>query len=162
MPRRCSVCVHENRQHIDSALLSGASLRDIAGRYDLSKSALERHKADHLPAHLAQARAAAEVARADDLLSQVNELQLRTLNILGIAESTGELRVALNAISQARGNLELLARLLGELSGTDGTTVNVLVSPEWARIRTAMVKALAPYPEARSAVAASLLELETS
>jgi len=162
MPRRCTACVHENRQHIDAALLSGASLRDIAGRYDLSKSALERHKAGHLPAHLARARAAAEVARADDLLSQVNDLQLRTLKILSIAETTGDLRVALNAINQARANVELLARLLGELNDANGTTVNVLVSPEWMRIRTVIVRALAPYPEARSAVAGRLLELEAT
>jgi hypothetical protein len=154
MPRRCTVCRHEDRAHIDAALLSGAPFRDIAGRHGLSKSALERHKADHLPVHLAQARAAAEVARADDLLSQVNDLHLRTLNVLGIAETTGELRVALSAISQARGNMELLAKLLGELD--DRAQVNVLISPEWLKLRAVIVTALESHPDALRAVVSAL------
>ena len=30
MPRTCTICTHAQRQEIDSALLSGDSLRDIA------------------------------------------------------------------------------------------------------------------------------------
>lgn len=158
MPRRCTVCDHEERSSIDAALISGAPLRDIAGRHGVSKSALERHKAGHLPAHLAKAREAGEVARADDLLSQVRYLQDRTLAILTASEDTGELRTALVAIREARGNLELLAKLLGELD--DAPKVSILVSAEWVAIRAAMMEALVPYPEARSAVADALLGLE--
>ena len=71
MPRRCTVCDHRERDKIDAALVSGAPLRDIAGRHGVSKSALERHKGAHLPPHLAKARAAEEVAGADALLLQV-------------------------------------------------------------------------------------------
>ena len=158
MPRRCTVCDHEARASIDAVLISGAALRDIAGRHGVSKSALERHKAGHLPAHLAQAREAEEVARADDLLSQVRYLQDRTLAILTTSEDAGELRTALAAIREARGNLELLAKLLGELD--DAPKVNILVSAEWVTIRAAMMEALVPYPEARFAVADALLGLE--
>jgi hypothetical protein len=158
MPRRCTVCAHQARAMIDAALISGAPLRDIAGRHGVSKSSLERHKADHLPTHLAKAKDAGEVARAEDLLSQLCHLQGRTLKILESAEATGELRVALGAIGQARGNLELLAKLLGKLS--DQPYVNVLVSAEWVQVRTAVVRALEPFPEARTAVAERLKELE--
>ena len=113
MPRRCTVCDHETRTSIETALISGAPLRDIAGRYGVSKSALERHKADHLPAGLAKAREAEEAARADDLLSHVRGLQGRTLAILESAEVSGEHRTALAAIAEARRNLELLGKLAG-------------------------------------------------
>ena len=158
MPRRCTICDHHSRARIDAAIISGAPLRDIASQYGVSKSALKRHKAGHMPAHLAKAKEAGEVARADDLLSQVRYLQDRTLSILTASEDAGEQRTALVAIREARGNLELLARLIGELD--DAPKVNILMSAEWMTIRAAMIEALVPHPEARSAVANALLELE--
>src|SRR3712207_737996 len=137
MPRRCTVCGHLERHGIDEALVSGAPYRSVAKRFGLSESAAYRHKVDHLPAHLLKAREAEETARADDLLDQVRHLQTRALDILERAEETGDLRTALAAISQARGNLELLGKLAGELD--ERPVINVLVSTEWATIRTAMI-----------------------
>jgi hypothetical protein len=42
-------------------------------------------------------------------------LQNRALSILDRADESGDLRTALSAIREARSNLELLAKLLGEL-----------------------------------------------
>ena len=70
------------------------------------------------------------------------------------AEAAGDLRTALAAIREARGNLELLARLLGELQ--EQQVVNILISPQWVTVRAAIVAALAPYPEARLAVSERL------
>jgi hypothetical protein len=158
MPRRCTVCDHPERHGIDEALVTGAPYRSVAKRFRLSESAVYRHKAEHLPAHLLKARETEEAARADALLDQVRNLQAHALDILERAEKTGDLRTALAAISQARGNLELLGKLAGELD--ERPVMNVLVSTEWATIRTALMEALSPYPEARSAVSGRLLELE--
>ena len=49
MPRRCTICDHPQQEAIDQAFISGQSLRDIAGHYHLSKSALARHKDRHAP-----------------------------------------------------------------------------------------------------------------
>ena len=54
MPRVCSICTHLARSAIDNDLETGQSLRDIAAHYGFSKSVVDRHKASHLPAHLAQ------------------------------------------------------------------------------------------------------------
>jgi hypothetical protein len=54
MPRVCTICTHPARAAIDDGLEAGQSLRDVAGQYSLSKSALDRHKVSHLPARLAQ------------------------------------------------------------------------------------------------------------
>ena len=140
MPRSCTVCTHDARTEIDRALVAGDTFRHIAARFDTSTGALQRHKADHLPVKLAKAQEAQEVAQADDLLSQVRDLQIRALAILDKAEEAGELRTALSAIREARGNLELLAKLLGELD--DRPQVNVLVSPEWLELRAIIVGAL--------------------
>ena len=150
MPRRCTVCAHLQRQDIDELLVSGAPYRSVAKRFGLSESAVYRHKTEHLPAHLLKARKAEEVAQADDLLDQVRHLQVHALDILERAEKAGNLRTALSAISQARGNLELLGKLAGQLD--DRPQVNLLVSPEWLELRAVIIGALSPHPRAREAV----------
>jgi transposase-like protein len=140
MPRRCTVCDDLERHSIDEALVSGAPYRSVAKRFELSESAVYRHKTEHLPAHLLKAREVEEAARADDLLEQVRSLQAHALDILERAEKAGDLRTALAAISQARGNLELLGKLAGELD--ERPVVNLTVSPEWLELRTVIVGAL--------------------
>ncbi len=157
MPRTCTVCNHAERDAIDQALVSGESARDLSAKYRVSEDAITRHRARHRPAALADARAAAEVTRADDLLGQVQALQTRTLGVLAKAEAAGELRTVLQAVREARGNLELLARLLGELRDT-APTVNValVTAPEWLALRSAMLRTLEPFPEARHALVQAL------
>jgi hypothetical protein len=162
MTRPCTICTHKDRPAIDKALVAGGPAEGVARRYPpLSATAIRRHKAEHVHLALLQARDVAEVARGDDLLGQVRDLHARALAILGTAEGAGELRAALGAIREARGCIELLAKLLGELQ--DGSTTNILVSsPEWQRVQVVIAEALRPYPEARAAVTERLLALEAS
>jgi hypothetical protein len=158
MPRRCTVCDHPERHGIDETLVTGAPYRSVAKRFELSESAVYRHKTEHMPAHLLKAREVEEVARADDLLEQVRNLQTHALDILNRAEKAGDLRTALAAISQARGNLELLGKLAGELQ-QEGT-VNLHLSPEYLEVRTAILVAVEPYPEAARAISRAMLGIE--
>jgi hypothetical protein len=96
-------------------------------------------------ANIAMAHEAKEVARADSLLDQVKDLQVKTLAILQKAENGGDLRTAATAIGQARQNLELLGKLAGELR--PDTQVNVLVaSAAWAEVRTQLLRAFGTLP----------------
>jgi hypothetical protein len=158
MPRRCTVCGHLERHAIDEVLVTGAPYRSVAKQFELSESAVYRHKTEHLPVHLLKAREVEEAARADNLLEQVRTLQAHSLGILDRAEKAGDLRTALAAISQARGNLELLAKLSGELQ-QEGT-VNLHLSPEYLEVRTAILVALEPYPEAARAISRAMLGIE--
>jgi hypothetical protein len=153
MPR-CTICSHAEREAIEQALLAGQPFRAVAWFFGTSATALFRHKQDHLPVALLSAQGAAEIAHGDNLLEQVRTLQSKTHAILARAEAAGQLTVALQAVREARGCLELLAKLLGELS--QGTTVNILLAPEWQRLRSTIIVALAPFPEARQAVLQAL------
>ncbi len=153
MSRTCTICSTRSRESIDRALVAGAAFPALAAKYRVSEDALGRHKANHLPAALVKAHDSEEVSRADDLLGQVRNLQGRALAILEKAEAAGELRTALGAIREARGNLELLAKLLGEL---DERPVNVLISPQWLELRAVIVTALEPHAEARESVLRAL------
>lgn len=135
---------------MDRALVEGVAFPALVAKYRVSKDALSRHKANHLPAKLVLAEKAGEVVEADDLLGQVQDLQASTLAILEAAETTKQHRTALSAIREARGNLELLAKLLGELD--DRPQVNITLSPQWLELRAVIVGALAPYHDARADV----------
>ena len=141
-------------KRIDETLVTGTPDGGGGRGCELSESALSRHKAERLPAHLLKAREVEEVAQADDLLEQVRHLQAHPLDILERAEKAGDLRTALAAISQARGNLELLGKLAGELD--ERPQVNVLVAPEWLELRAVIVGALEPHPAAHTAVLRAL------
>ena len=158
MPRKCTICEHPQVDEINKALLKGVSLRNIAKQYFVSAASLHRHKEGHLPAKLVKAREAQEVTKADSLLDQVIELRDKALSILAKAERAGELRTALQGVREAKGCLELLARLQGELQ--ERTTVNVLVNPQWITLRTVILRTLEPYPEARLKLVQALKEAE--
>jgi len=154
MPRRCTVCDHSERHGIDEALVTGAPYRSVAKRFGLSESSVYRHKTEHLPAHLLKAREAEEVAQAENLLEQVRTLQTHALGILERAEKAGDLRTALAAISQARGNLELLGKVAGELD--ERPVLNLNISPEWLELRAVIVEALEPHPAAHRVIVRAL------
>ncbi len=154
MTRTCTICSHASLHAINTALVSGGTLRDIAGRYGLSKSAVERHAAEHLPAALVAAVGAEETRQALDVLQQLKTINGAALTVLRDARAAGDGDLALKAIDRICRQIELQAKLLGDLD--ERPVINVLVTPEWQRLRGQLVAALAPFPEARVAVAAVL------
>ena len=125
MPRRCPICDHEDLDEINAALASNERIRTIAERWSVRKTALMRHRNEHLPysaieakeaeAKEAEAKEAEEDALGDDLLDQVRDLQERALATLEEAEEAEELNAALRAIREVKGNLELMTDPLNEL-----------------------------------------------
>jgi hypothetical protein len=125
MPRSCPICDHEDLDEIDAALASNERIRTIAERWSVRKTALMRHRNEHLPfsaieakeaeAKEAEAKEAEEDAPADDLLDQVRELQERALATLEEAEEAEDLNAALRAIREVKGTLELMKKPLNEL-----------------------------------------------
>lgn len=143
-------------------MVAGEPNRRIAAQRAVSEQAVRRHKADHLPEHLAKAHEVEEVADAGTLLSRLRGLNQETAEILKEARKEGskDNELALKAIARVEKQIELEGRLLDVLK--DRPQVNILVSAEWVQIRTAMLEALAPYSDARIAVARRLMELEAA
>ncbi len=152
MPQTCTICKNQNRDAIEMALLGTESSRAIAARWSVSKSALLRHKADHLPAAVVKAVAVKEEINAGKLLERLTALYLETASILREARTAGtkDNQLALKAIARAEKQLSLYGQLLAELNA--GPTVDITLAPEWQRLRMAIVLALEPYPEARAAI----------
>jgi len=160
MARTCTVCTHPDRAAIDLALVNGVSGNAVAAKYRVSEDAMVRHRGNHLPAALAQGQAAGEVARADGLLGQLGQLQADARRIGRKAEETGDLKTALMGVRELVRIVELTAKLVGELD--ERPQVTLVTAPEWLTVRTTLVRTLAPYPEAKTAVASALMRLEAA
>lgn len=159
MPRTCTVCSHQKRSEIDRALIAGLPFRNIAKQFSVSSAALVRHKADHLALRLVKATEAKEVAAADDLLGQLQDLLLRAHEVLDRAAEADDQRTVLMAIREARQTIELLMELKGELDRR--AQINLLIAPEWHAMRKAFMDSLRAWPVAKIAAARVLAELET-
>lgn len=160
MARPCTVCSSPHRDAIDLELVAGRPIRAMARHYGLGREAITRHRDQHLPATLAQAHAAEEVARSDALLERLRFYQ-RVGEALLLAALNGEMlagvddedlppdampitaddvdgrrrwarpELALKALRELRGGTELLARLEGELPSDDDATVTVIYEDDW-------------------------------
>jgi hypothetical protein len=157
MPRTCTVCTHSKRAEIDKALLSGDAFRNIAERFSVSLGALTRHKEAHLSQRMAEVaarNAEADIRTAIDVVAQLKAINGASLSILEDARAAKDGTLALQAIDRIQKQIELQARLIDLIR--DGDTINVVISPQWMEIRTVILTALQPYPDADRAVANGL------
>lgn len=156
MVQVCTVCTHPDKAQIDKALISGESCPKIAARYStLGRMALQRHKDNHLPAALRVAAEQENPGHAIDVVKQLKAINQASLQVLQEARAMRDHDIQLKAIDRLHKQIELQAKLLGELD--DRSQVNILVNPQWVSIRAQVLDALVPYPEARIAVADRLM-----
>lgn len=87
--RSCKACQHEKKTEIDRALLSGEAARQVATRYGLSATGLQRHQKPIAPS-LVKAREAAEVGQASNVLSFVRGLVTKAHQYTELAEKKGD------------------------------------------------------------------------
>jgi hypothetical protein len=168
---RCTVCAHREHAGIDLALARGVSAYALAKRYDLGHDALYRHARNHLPPQLrAKLIAGPSIEGVDldrlretesqSLLMNLVSLRHRLFANLDVAEGAGDGNMISRVAGQLHRNLELTGKLLGDLGVGNSITQNILVLPAYVEMRVELVRALAPFPEARQAVAAVLHQIE--
>ncbi len=155
------------------------SFRVISREFGYKVDALRRHKTNHLVVDLAAVkqaqddarRRAAEEAHAKELenaraevagsmaarlenaasfLDQLREVRSKAASLLDRAESAQDLKAAGTLLRELREQIKLWAELEGKLAAQP--QINILVNPQWIELRTLILNALEPYPEAREAV----------
>ena len=139
MGQACSICSLPLAGAIDELLRSGRSARAVAAEFEVSYDALTRHHRNHTR----RAPPAIPEAAGDPLDELVAALRVRAL--AGHPSDTREYRLALLAQADAQHAAPPRTELAGE--------------PEWIALRTRLLEALEPFPEARLAVAAALESL---
>src|SRR5829696_9678194 len=133
MPRRCSVCEHDEHHAINVELLHRVPYRNIAEQYSLSKPALSRHSGDHIPELLLKAYEAIERDDAEDLAGELTRVKDDVQRLKDKAEEEGDIRTALLGCDKALKALELQAKV--EQIIASQPTVNITVSPEWLEVK---------------------------
>ena len=168
MGRPCSVCGHPKRDEIDKLLLDKPNFRAISRQFDVGRKPLENHLSNHISDELLKSQDVKEALKADNTFAEyqkartrIETLQTRTYDLLTKAESAENHNACVGYIREARaqeGELREQRKLLAELEGKLATQpqVNITLNAEWIKLRTIMMTALDPYPDARLAVANAL------
>jgi hypothetical protein len=177
MSKPCSICEHPDRAQVEIGLANGIAQRVLGLRFGLGQAQLSRHRKNHMDADLI-ARLRTRGSRSDEELAQIRDAESKSLldnlvwvrcrlsrnadRAFAIGDMAGE-RAALDSAGKAN---ERIAKLLGEMGSTttiNHNTLNLVQSPQWHLIRTALVRELRPLGiEAINAGARAIAAAEAS
>jgi hypothetical protein len=167
LPTHSQILDHPDRARIEYDLARGMPIRAVSKKYAVTIWALYRFRKKLPP----QLRAAAlgkklkigadlDALREDESQSILQNLALQRARLLlnqDAAMEAADPRLATYIADAIGRNIALTGRYLGEFAAHSvQTSINVLISAEYLDLRTDLLRALAPYPEARRAVAAAL------
>jgi len=186
---RCSLCSHAKRSFIE-AEADSTSIEAAAEKFGVSERALAKHLTAHpratvkatksapvLPARRPQTRPRATspapepaddappptsrspVSKPMTARANVHELLVALKRVADDVNADDDASVAdrLAVLRASVAPLKLLGQLTGELGASETT---VATSPHYRRIRSAIVEALRPFPDATRAVAEALAHVE--
>lgn len=163
--------------------ISGETFRGISRDFGYSEDALRRHKLRHLIIDLSEIKQAKEAARAEahekvkaeeleqtkadvkdcmatrlenaaNFFDQLKEIRAKAASLLDQAEGAQDLRAAGTFLKELRETIRLWAELEGKISSQP--VVNITLNAEWIQLRTIIIAALEPYPDAKAAVVDAL------
>jgi hypothetical protein len=169
----CTVCASKHRHQVEIGLVHGVSARVLGQRFELSKDAIHRHAQNHLTQQVRAAILAAvqptaidldalRTSESEGLLGSLMVQRARLLQLAALATELGDVRGAVSTETAITASLALTARLLGQLvSHHNVTHSSILLTPDYLRLRQALVTALRPYPAAAAAVGAALHAIES-
>jgi hypothetical protein len=152
----------------------GDSLASIAERFDVDYDSLQRHAQRHLSASqraaLLTATKPSEVdiekltkSESEGLLASLVAMRARLAQHAQAAAASGDIRTAVHCERVTVTNLELVARLIGQLiNRSEVTHAHLTLSPSYLNLRQALVSVLRPYPEIAAKVAAALHKIEAA
>lgn len=172
----CMVCRHDERWRLELLRASGVSLDTLAEKFSVSRDAIHRHwtlhvtpemKANYLcgPAQLSQlAEKAAH--EGDSVLDHLRMVRTVLTGQLAAMSEAGDGRGAAYVAGRLTSTLETIAKITGEMGELARSTINIngnvsiMNSPQFAKEQATILRALAPFPDARGAVVMALQALD--
>jgi hypothetical protein len=156
----------------------GASLDSLATKFGVDRDAVWRHWHNHVSAEMKagylagpvqlQDLAATAAEQGSSVLDNLHAVRCVLMGQLSVMTEAGDARGAGYIGGQLVKVLETIARVSGELgdlarSATYNITNNVAVlteHPKFVQVQMGLLRALAPYPDARAAVVAVLRDID--
>ena len=162
---RCTICNHPARPQIDLGIATGLSKRAIAQRFKVSRDAVWRHSQAHLTAEVRAALSTRLLQREGDMrrilleegtgvVEALKAIRGPLFGLFLVAIDIGDAKAAAALAARLHESLALAAKLTGELVPNTGVSItNVLLSPDFQRLRAELMRALEHHPDARAEVA---------
>jgi hypothetical protein len=107
-----------------------------------------------------------ETLKAEEGAGLLHNLKMQRTRLLLVQDSaiaSEQYGVVGQISAQIHRNLAIVGQYLGELVSqhhTTATSISLVLSPEYLRLRNAILQALAPYPEVRAKVAETVERIE--
>ena len=117
MSQVCNVCSHPSKLEIDRGLVAGISMAGLSRQFGVSDDSLRNHRDNHLSRQLVKSHELRSAMESGNLINEIEDLLTRSKHILRRAEKDGHLTLALKAISETRGTLELMSKIAVTLHG---------------------------------------------
>jgi hypothetical protein len=174
MGRRCTVCVHPERNAIDLALARGGEQKATSRRYGLTRHAVSRHVlSGHVPVSLVQAHLetlaggrkdleAVEIEERDGLLMNLKRQRAMLLEMQERA-LVGEKWSVVTQISYVvHRNLEMVGRYFGQFQTVERKTVEhvLLRDPQYITLRSGLLEIARRHPQIRGELAELLRRVD--
>ncbi len=161
MGRKSKIEAHPQSEEIIRRLACGEEYSAIVCDFPgINRQDLEYYAANKLPAILSKSTdlktladeiEQADIHKGDTYLQLVIGLQKKALDKLEQHNDSDPKSWAMVS-REARGYLELLGKALDRIRDTPPAQITIINNPEWVELRTLIIGALEPYPEAREAV----------
>jgi hypothetical protein len=162
----CTICKHPSRPQIDLALASGVGSKFVAQRFRVSRHAVYRHARSHLTPEVRAAIATKLLQREGDIRKVLLEegasivdglrpLRGALYHLFLSATESGDWKAATSISARIHESFQLSAKLTGELLPHATTNItNIVLSPDYQRLRSELLRALVRHPDAHRDVVA--------
>ena len=152
----CKLCAHDERYEMDRALvLKQTTQTKIAKRVGCSKMSVSRHYRNHLLPAIGDLLRRRKDAEGLDILAELQELYVDLKDRYQAILDLRDRQVIPAYHNQLRKDLELLARITGELEVAK-LQIDITQTQQFIEVNQVVIAALSDFPEARLAVAAAL------
>ena len=172
----CSVCIHRDRARIEASRIAGVSLTNLAKKFNVGRDAIFRHMAHHVDDDL-KAQYLAEVPLKDlaeaaaaegvSLIEYFSIIRAALMSQFQLAVAANDKNGAAILAGRLTEVLNAMGRLTGEMGQLAANHINITNNvaflqdhPAFAKVQASLLRALAPFPDARAAVVTALRALD--
>jgi hypothetical protein len=166
--RKCKVCQLPKVREIEAGLvLKDTNFSKLERAYPgLSRHAFRRHFTNHVSVDRRKRIYAEETEKRElqanstahgivesdkiDVMLSLKNLSEECRALLKKAKDDKDNEFALKTITELRRQVELAARILGDLTDTQNNTIIIHSHPEWQKVRSVILGILERHPEAKA------------
>lgn len=145
MARHCSICIHDKRAEIELSVANGLSNRRIASQHGMSEAAIRRHMAEHIKQATKVQQEAKEISKKIDVMKQLLELNAVARSVMTRNYADKKDTLVLAAIDRIQKQLELAAKLQGDLD--ESTKIDISLHPDFQMVQQRILSALDKCPQ---------------